>query len=503
MSAQGGRLIIAGLGPGSWDALPLGVLERLRRGGVIFLRTERHPVVPRLRAEGINFTVLDKFFREEAAAYQRVAAILLKEAATMGEVLYAVPGHPLVDEGGVAVIRERAKEAGAELQILPAPSLLDAVTTFLGLDSERGLVWLRRPDDRCFSPSLPVLIWPLERTQLTDWLSFLLSYYPPQHPVTWVNAWENSGAARQGKTPLVRLGQVLGEGPLAVSLPPLDQLSPRYSLAPLVAVMAELRGEKGCPWDREQTHQSLKQYLLEEVYEVLEAIDRVEEAPHNLCEELGDLLLQIIFHCQIAAEAGRFDVDEVVRNITDKMIRRHPHVFGGEWVADSQGVIRSWERIKRQEKGGRTSLMDGLGRNWPALLRAAKVQRRAARVGFDWPDWRGAAAKVREELEEVERAQSGKPEELLLELGDLLFAVVNLARLLGVEAEEALNRSVDKFIARFRYLEAKAYRDGVSLEEAGLEWLDAGWEEAKKKLKKTPEEPISQQEKRSVERIKE
>ncbi|ACX53148.1 MazG family protein [Ammonifex degensii KC4] len=492
------RIVICGLGPGSWDALPLGVLARLRRGGLIFLRTEKHPLVPRLREEGISFTSFDSFYEEEESfptVYRRIAETLLEAAKREGEVVYAVPGHPLVAEEPSRLLLKHAPKQGVELEILPAPSFLDALLVTLNLSPDEGLMVLDALDPEFsarISPSLPtVVMQTYSRLVASEVKVFLLESYPPEHPVTWVRAAGVPGEERKETLPLSLLDRMPFDHLTSIYLPPLaTSFKPRFSLAPLAQVLAELRGEKGCPWDKEQTHQSLKKYLLEETYEVLEAIDRVEEDPHNLCEELGDLLLQIVFHCQIAAEAGRFNLDDVVRSITRKMIARHPHVFGEEEVAGGAlGVIRNWERIKQKEKKERASLMDGLGsRNLPALLRAAACQRRAARVGFDWKDWRGAADKVREELEEIERqvASHPNPKDLALEVGDLLFAAVNVARLLGVEAEEALHRSVDKFVERFRYLEERAKASGVKLEEAGIELLDTFWEEAKKKVKKSP-----------------
>ncbi|MDD3654108.1 MAG: nucleoside triphosphate pyrophosphohydrolase [Desulfotomaculaceae bacterium] len=255
----------------------------------------------------------------------------------------------------------------------------------------------------------------------------------------------------------------------------------RFSLDPLIDLLARLRGEGGCPWDREQDHLTLRPYLLEEAYEVLEALN--EENMYKLCEELGDLLLQIAFHAQIAAENRYFDMNDVVRGIYEKLVRRHPHVFGSTTVRDSQEVKSNWKKIKELERGGciTAGQLDGVPMSITALMRATRLQEKAAAVGFDWPDYRGALEKVSEELGELEDAISsrGQPQ-IESELGDLLFAVVNLARLINVEPEVALARTSEKFVKRFEYVENMALHYGKRLSQCSLFEMNAWWEEAKK-----------------------
>ncbi|MDD4169015.1 MAG: nucleoside triphosphate pyrophosphohydrolase [Desulfotomaculaceae bacterium] len=258
----------------------------------------------------------------------------------------------------------------------------------------------------------------------------------------------------------------------------------RFPLDPLVDLLSRLRGEGGCPWDREQDHLTLRPYLLEEAYEVLEALN--EENMYKLCEELGDLLLQIAFHAQIAAENRYFDMNDVVRGINEKLVRRHPHVFGSATVKDSQEVKLNWKKIKELERGGRVTAgqLDGVSMSLTALMRAKKLQEKAAAVGFDWPDYRGALGKTNEELGELEAAiSSGMQEQIESELGDLLFSVVNLSRLLGVDPEVALAGTSERFIRRFGYVENKVLHSGKKLSECSLSELDAWWEEAKKQEK--------------------
>ncbi len=235
-----------------------------------------------------------------------------------------------------------------------------------------------------------------------------------------------------------------------------------------------LRGPGGCPWDIEQTHTSLRGGLIEEAYEVVDAIDTHDDA--NLREELGDLLLQVVFHAQIATEEGRFDFDALTHEHCEKLIRRHPHVFGGDSCEDSTAVLKRWEEIKRAEKGGVESVLDHVSGALPALVRAEKIQKKAAKVGFDWPEVAPVFDKVREELHEIETAPAEKVEE---EIGDLLFSVVNLARKLHIDAETALHGATRKFSTRFRAIEALARERGLKLEAMSLTELDRLWDEVK------------------------
>jgi tetrapyrrole methylase family protein / MazG family protein len=272
------------------------------------------------------------------------------------------------------------------------------------------------------------------------------------------------------------------------------QLTPGQWFEKLVAVQARLRAPNGCPWDREQTHQSLRTYLIEEAYEVLEALESGNDA--KFAEEMGDLLLQIVFHSQIAREEGRFTVAEVIREIHDKMIRRHPHVFGKTRAKDSAEVLRNWEAIKAEERRGTgkkgnssggveapegTSLLDGVSRALPATMEGFQLTRKASRIGFDWEEAGGVFAKLREETEELKKAwaESDEPK-MEEEMGDLLFAAVNLSRFLKIDPEIALKRANAKFSRRFRSMEAQARKNGRQFKDLPREEMEEFWETAKK-----------------------
>lgn len=255
---------------------------------------------------------------------------------------------------------------------------------------------------------------------------------------------------------------------------------PKSDFAKLIEIMSTLRGKKGCPWDKEQTRESLKPFLVEETYEVLEAID--EGDPEKTKEELGDLLFQIIFHCQIAKEKGEFDIHGVINKISEKMTGRHPHVFGDANYETSEEVLKQWEERKKEEGKGRESILEGIPRELPSLLRAHRIQARAARIGFDWERVEDVLKKLDEEVDEFKAALNRKNQaEIEDELGDIFFVLVNISRFVGVNPEDALRKTISKFISRFRYIEMKASESGRRLSDMTLQEMDELWNEAKER----------------------
>ena len=259
-----------------------------------------------------------------------------------------------------------------------------------------------------------------------------------------------------------------------------------YNVKPITDVMNTLLGENGCPWDKEQTHESLRKNLLEEAHEVVEASDSNDMV--HLKEELGDVLLQVVFHAKLAEQEGHFNLNDVVNAITEKMIRRHPHIFADVKADDAETVLTNWEEIKKQEKAGKgetesKSIMSKLPPTLPALMKAEKVQQKAHRVGFDWDDIEGPKAKIVEELDEIDAAMRGDGD-VEEEVGDLLFSAVNLARFAKVDPEQALNRSVQQFVTRFQAMEAKIMLDKKEFAQYTLEELDEIWDACKAEMKK-------------------
>lgn len=542
------KITIAGLGAGAPGDITLAAWEALKNSSRILLRTEKHPVVDWLRREGFAFSTFDHFYESAASfseVYRRIAEVVITEAGR-GPVLYAVPGHPMVEEESVNLIVEKAGFEGIEIKFLPAVSFLDALFSSIRLNPGTGLQIIDglRLDGKLLNPGGAVVITQVyNRLTASDVKLALLEVYTPQHPVTvirgagipgeerietvslyeldrleWIDhltslylpaaggyelgagekgatgaGWEvgdrQEGQVDEVEVPRLRKAENPtrarnmdnGAGGQAVPGEDDDTHSCRYPLDALMDVMARLRGKDGCPWDREQNHHTLKPYLLEEAYEVLDALS--QENMHKICEELGDLLLQIAFHAQIASETGGFDLNNVIAGITEKMVRRHPHVFGTVKVHDSNEVTLNWEKIKQEERAGGAprSLLSGVAQSLPALMRALKIQKKAARVGFDWPDYRGGLEKIREELVELESIIPDHDQVLIeQELGDLLFSVVNLARLLEVEPETALSSTNEKFIRRFSYIEKMVQRQGREFSQCTLSEMDTWWEEAKR-----------------------
>jgi len=257
-------------------------------------------------------------------------------------------------------------------------------------------------------------------------------------------------------------------------------LKDKYTFSDLVDIMKLLRSENGCPWDREQTHDSIKKYMIEETYEVLEVIDLKDNK--RICEELGDLLLQIVFHAQIANEDGNFSIEDVITGICRKMILRHTHVFGEAKAETADEVLTNWEEIKKKEKGldSQTGVLKDVPSNLPALMRSYKVQQKAAQVGFDWDNIEDVMKKVDEEIDELKDVYKSKDVERINdEVGDVLFSIVNLSRFLKVQPELALTGSINKFIKRFEYIETESKKQGKNLNDMSLQEMDELWNESK------------------------
>lgn len=531
-----GRVFVVGLGPGSPDHLTLGAAAKLKSARQVILRTKVHPVVEWLDSEGIRYTSCDDLY-ETAEDFDEVYVGIAERvlaAAAGGEAVYAVPGHPLMGERSVAIIIEQGRAQGYSVDIVQGVSFVDAVAASVEFDPVNGAAIL---DALSFTPSkidrasYNLFTQVYSRLVASDLKLALMDIFPADHPVVVVRAAGVPGEERVQRVPLHELdrlnwidhltsvvvlpltGEAAGESNEDRPAPnvtrstegrstpgsagqcnaapdggPGGQPGCRFPADRLVDIMAALRAETGCPWDREQTHESLKPYLIEEAYEFLEAVDQRD--PEKMCEELGDVLLQVVFHAQLAWECGLFDFNDVVRTISDKLVRRHPHVFGDVEVEGASAVLRNWEQIKQQErkaarKGDEpVSVLEGVPRHLPALLRAYRVQSKASRVGFDWGSAGEAASKISEEAQEFLQAlqsgvldAQGKAQE---EFGDLLFSIVNVARLLGLEPETALTMAVDKFIRRFKAVEAKAAAQGRSLREMTLKEMDRLWDDVKR-----------------------
>lgn len=478
-------ITVIGLGAGDPSAVSQQAWEVLCSGQPVWLRTAVHPTVDALKRAGLVFDSFDSLYEQAEnfdALYAQIVEKLLA-AAQEGDIVYAVPGHPLVGEESVRLLLEKAREQGIPVRVVGSTGFLEPTLETLGLCITDGLQVIDALCASRFPPdqSMHVLYYQVyDPFVASDLKLFLMRYYPEEHPVRVVRAAGVVGKEQVETVPLYQMDRVPVDHLTSVYVPPLPA-DDRRDFAGLVHIVARLRGPGGCPWDREQTHESLRPYLLEEAYEVLDAINTGDDA--KLCEELGDVLLQVVLHAQLANEESRFDIQDVVWQQCEKLVRRHPHVFGDVQVADSAEVLRNWERIKAEENNyvPKQSVMDGVIPSLPALVFAMEVSKRAVKVGFEWPDLQGVLDKFREEQEELAEAiAQGDRTRIEAEIGDLLFTLVNIARHLKVDAEQALHAMVRRFIVRFQQMEAMAREQGKQLEHLTLEEWDALWEAAKR-----------------------
>lgn len=478
---------VVGLGPGAIDSLTIGTLEILKGGKKIYLRTEKHPTVDYLKSICIQFETYDARYEEYNNfddVYRAIAEDLILKHQTYGDIIYGVPGHPLVAETSVKLLIEQCAKKNIDIEILPAVSFIDAVIESLKLDPIEGLKIIDAFDikNQVLDKRVGILITQVYNKFIASEVKLaLLEYYNEDADIYFVRAAGVKGLESTRKINLYELDRQEDIDYLTSIYIP-KELEATKDFYDLLQVMNTLRNEDGCAWDREQTHESLKKYLIEECYEVLEAIDLNDE--DKIIEELGDVLLQVIFHAQIGKEEGYFNINDVIKGITNKMINRHPHIFKNVESKNSDQVLESWENIKSKEKGydSYTDTLKHVPKNLPGLMRADKVQQKAARVGFDWECVEPAMEKVLEELQEVRDVYKGNNRaKIIEEVGDLVFSTVNVARLLDIEPEFAVNYTIDKFINRFQYIEESARNKNLDLKNMSLAEMDALWNESKRR----------------------
>ncbi|MFU0824387.1 nucleoside triphosphate pyrophosphohydrolase [Clostridium sp.] len=477
---------VVGLGPGSKDAVTMGTFEILKNSANVYFRTEIHPNVEYLKSLGVKFESYDykyESFESFDEVYEDIAKDLIEKHKKLGDIVYAVPGHPLVAERSVSNLIELCKKENIEMEILPAISFIDALMESLKIDPISGIKVIDAFDmeNQVLDKRLGTIITQVYNKFIASEVKLkLLEYYSDDMEIYFVRA---AGVKELESIRKIHIYELDRQDDIdhltSIYIP--KNLECTKDFHDLLNVMETLRGEDGCPWDREQDHKSLKRYLIEECYEVLEAID--EEDEDKLIEELGDVLLQVVFHAQIGKEDGFFNMNDVIKGICNKLIYRHPHVFGEVEVSNSKEVLANWDDLKKKEQGLETYTdeLKHVPKNLPALLRAEKVQRKAGKVGFDWKDAKPALDKIIEELKEVEEVyKSQNKEKIIEEVGDLIFSCVNVARLLDIDPEDALNYTIDKFISRFEYIEQKAKEIGSKLTDMSLEDMDKFWEMSKK-----------------------
>lgn len=478
-------MVVAGLGPAGPDHVTRAVTDAVARIPVQFVRTTRHPaavVVPGARS-------FDEFYEQHdtfEAVYAAIADTLTAAAATHGEILYAVPGSPLVLERTVQLLRQDPRVA---VEVLPSLSFLDLAYDRLGLDPVEAGV--RLVDGHEFATAAagqigPLLVAHCHANWVLSDIKLAVEDATGDEPVVIL---QRLGCPDEAVTTTTwaELDRAVEADHLTSVFIPHLAAPVGHELVRFHEITRQLRRE--CPWDREQTHRSLARYAVEETYELVEAIHELGadgEGDDELVGELGDVLLQVVLHAAIAEQEGRFTLADVAREISEKMIRRHPHVFGAVEVADAAAVADNWQAIKATERGtadaappGLAELVRAVPGHLPALLHALEIGKAAAKAGFDWDDAAGTLAKVAEELDEVTAEFDGDPERLADELGDLLLAVVNVARHRKVDPELALRAASAKFRRRVEIVARLAGERGIDTRTCGEPALDVLWRDAK------------------------
>lgn len=543
-----GVITVVGLGSGDPDQLTLGVWRKLQEAKHRYVRTSGHPMMQMLASHGLAYQSFDTVYEQAEsfpAVYEEIAARLLDAARQQGEVLYAVPGHPMVAEKTVQLLREQCQQAGIGLQIVGGESFLDQAFTRLGFDPVEGFQLLDAGELQAglLQPQVHTVITQVYSAMVaSDVKLTLMERYPDDLEVIVGHALGVSGEESIVALPLYELDRIEGYGNLSlIYIPRSDDARLRNrSFERLHEIVAILRSPEGCPWDREQTHLSIRKNFIEETYEAIEAIDN--DDPDGMREELGDVLLQIMLHSQMEEEVGAFSAYDVIASLNDKLLFRHPHVFGDSIASSSAEALANWEQMKAEEKrrkaeragtggsadagagsagnagggagsagnvggagadtgslgntGGGTSgdaraggepasILSGIPRDLPAIMRAYELQKKASKVGFDWDEASGALSKVAEELEELRAAIAGQgvgdaADAQAAELGDLLFACVNVARFIKADPEWALARTNRKFMGRFQYIEEQLRINGKTFGQTDLIEMDQWWEEAKR-----------------------
>lgn len=480
------EITIIGLGASDLDQLPLGIYKKLKRAEHLYVRTEQHPVLQELKTEGLTWTSFDAIYEKNErfeTVYEEIVEELLR-LASVNSIIYAVPGHPLVAEQTVQLLIEAEQQGKVKIRIEGGQSFLDPIFSALRIDPIEGFQLLdgtsfKRDDVQMHAH---VLIGQVYDTFSASEVKLtLMEKYPDDYEVTIVTA-AGSTKEKLTKVPLYELDRVMELDNLTtLYVPPIHEQENRLKeWQTLRKIVADLRGPNGCPWDKEQTHTSLKKFAVEEVYELLQAIDNEDD--DHIVEELGDVLLQVFLHAQIGEDNGYFSLEDVLASITEKMIRRHPHVFGDVVASNTEDVLRNWQQIKENEQKEKAdSMLDGELRADSSLLTSFNYQKKVAKVGFDWADVSGAWEKFEEELDEWKKElHAGTKDTQVDELGDVLFTIVNLARFYGLSPEQAMMQANEKFKRRFQFIESSVKKGKGDFSRYTLEELDGFWKEAKK-----------------------
>lgn len=481
-----GKIYIIGLGPGNVDSLTLGAVERIISGDKNFLRTENHPTIQYFKDKNIPYKTYDYLYdREENfdMVYEGIVKELIYESTKGGDINYFVPGNPMVAEKTVEII---LKQKGLDIEIVSGMSFIEPMIELVERDPINGL---KIVDGTIFNAQMvdinvDIIITQVYNHRILSEVKIILSeIYGDEYEIYLIHSAGVKGKQKRYLIPIYELDRNDEVNVLtSIYIPKMEKINKKvFDFNDILGIMLLLRSKDGCPWDMEQTHKSIRESVIEEAYEVVDAIDSKDT--DGLIEELGDLLLQVIFHGQIGFDQGEFNLYDITSALGNKLIYRHPHVFSEKKVEKSEEVVYNWNVLK-YAKRDISSFTDKLKdiKGLPSLMTSFKIQDKAAEIGFDWEDIKGPLDKVIEEYAEVVEAMEefgGGAERTEEELGDLIFAVVNLSRFLDVNPEVALNRTINKFIKRFEFIEGKLENMGKRLEDSTLDEMDKLWNEAK------------------------
>ena len=481
------KITIIGLGAGELDQMPLGIYRLLKNTNFIYARTIEHPVLKELIAEGLKVESFDNVYESHdqfEAVYEEIAETLIQKAMNQ-DIIYSVPGHPLIAERTVQILLSEGEKKGIDVQIKGGQSFLDAMFTSIKVDPVEGFQFLDGTDLalRDVNINQHLIISQVYDAFIASEVKLtLMEKYPDDHEVYLVTG-AGMSSEQVAKMPLYELDRAMQLSNLTSAyIPPIQSEQDQYKeFWKLREIIDKLRSPEGCPWDREQTHESLRTYLIEEAYELIDAIN--EGDIDHIIEELGDVLLQVMLHSRIGEDEGYFSIDDVIQSIAEKMVRRHPHVFGDESVDSASDVEKTWQKVKKEEKPDSLEDVLDVSTYIPNLLQAKEIQKQASKFGFDWNDVSPAWEKVLEEIEEFKKEWNiDEPDTSRVEseFGDVLFSLVNVARLLKINPEQALHRTNQKFRQRFLFVSEQVRESGKTWTEFTLSELDRFWDEAKK-----------------------
>lgn len=482
-----GKIYVVGLGPGNKDALTLGAIDRINSGDANFLRTEDHPTVEYLKEKNIPYKAYDYFYEDEEdfkRVYEKIVEALVMESKDK-VINYFVPGNPLVAEKTVEILKERKN---LEIEIVSGMSFIEPMIELVDRDPINGL---KLVDGSVFDildvdiNSDTIVTQVYNRRILSEIKIVLSEVYGDDYRIYSIHRAGVKGYEKKELIPIYELDRISEVGPLtSLYIPRIEEKDKKiFDFNDLLGIIKLLRSKDGCPWDMEQTHESIRQCMIEEAYELVDAIDMGDI--DDLSEELGDVLLQVLLHSEIAYEEGEFNIYETMSKLANKLIYRHPHVFKEKKLVNSSEIGYNWNELK-YSKRNIVKVSDKFKDlpKLPALMMSFKIQEKAAEVGFDWEDLKDPLDKIMEEyqemLEAIERFPLGDIH-IEEELGDLLFAVVNTSRFLKVNPELALNKTINKFKSRFEYIEMSAEGLDKKLEDMSLEEMDSLWNQAKLK----------------------